>query len=190
MNFIFETILLLSRIVSLYSFLCLISIFLTWAPRAQYSPIVKFINQLTLPFLNLFKNIPLLRHRMIDFSPMVALGVLYLISTTLKQIAITRTFSLIFIIVLLLQIFWSIFSSILTIFLLFIGIRLVFEFLGKGNSPFWYSVDQIFRPITYKVCSFFLKNRYIKYQTSLIITLITGIVIHTLISFIIARLLH
>lgn len=61
-----------------YSWLLIIRIILSWVRHNPYQPIIKFIYEVTEPYLGLFRRIvpPM---GMIDFSPIVALFVLQLI---------------------------------------------------------------------------------------------------------------
>lgn len=77
------------RIVDLffysYSILLVISILLSWFPEYEEKPIVRFIRQITEPYLRLFRKwIPPLG--MLDLSPIVAFFALRLLEGVIKSV--------------------------------------------------------------------------------------------------------
>lgn len=75
-----------SQIISLYSFLCLIRIVLSWIPSAANSSFGQILSSLCDPYLNWFRRFPFTRIGMIDFSPILALGVLSVGSDMIARI--------------------------------------------------------------------------------------------------------
>ena len=69
----------------IYPALLIINIALTWIPHNYYHPLVKFINAVTDPYLDLFRQLPL-RFGGMDFSPILALMVLGPIQNILYQL--------------------------------------------------------------------------------------------------------
>ncbi|HOV78466.1 MAG TPA: YggT family protein [Bacillota bacterium] len=61
-----------------YSWLLIIRIILSWVRHNPYQPLIRFIYEVTEPYLRLFRRIvpPI---GMVDFSPIVAFFVLHLI---------------------------------------------------------------------------------------------------------------
>ena len=68
--------------VSLYTTLCIIRIIITWFPQINYSAFGRFLGALCDPYLNLFGRIPL-RLGAFDFTPMLAIGALSVLSSVL-----------------------------------------------------------------------------------------------------------
>ena len=67
-----------------YELLILASVLMSWFRPDPYNPIVRFIRQATEPVIDLVRrSLPFLRARMIDFSPIVVLLLLRLLSTLL-----------------------------------------------------------------------------------------------------------
>ena len=66
----------LATVVSIYSSLCLVRIFLTWIPQANYSKFGQFMSAICDPYLNIFSRVRFLRIGMIDFSPILAFALL------------------------------------------------------------------------------------------------------------------
>ncbi|ACA59919.1 YggT family protein [Candidatus Desulforudis audaxviator] len=75
MNFLVDVI---NTAFSVYTLLIISRILLSWIPHNPYNPVVRFIYDLTDPYLNIFRRVipPL---GMIDISPIVAILVLSLI---------------------------------------------------------------------------------------------------------------
>jgi len=60
--------------ISIYVWIIIISIFLTWVPTDPYSPAVQFINRATRPTLETARRLfPFLLISGIDFSPIVVI---------------------------------------------------------------------------------------------------------------------
>ena len=74
--------------VSLYTTLCIIRIIITWFPQINYSVFGRFLSTLCDPYLNLFGRIPL-RFGAFDFTPMLAIGALSVLSSVLANTART-----------------------------------------------------------------------------------------------------
>ncbi len=161
----------LAGAVSLYSTLCFIRIILTWFPPLNFSSIGRILSSLCDPYLNLFSKFPL-RIGMMDFTAMLALGVLYVLSSILNNVAATGYISISRFLGTLIQMLWSIFSSIgMVIFLVFFVRYLVAVFSktsNQYNSP-WQRFDDVIRVFVFKICRFFSGDRNISYKTALLI---------------------
>ena len=177
MSIIFGFIAIIARAVSLYSLLCIARVFFTWLPDLNYSPFGKLLARICDPWLNLFRSFNPFKNSPLDISPMIAVGALMMISSVLKQMIFRRSFSVFAILSAAISVIWSICSSILTFFNLLLAIRLVAELLGRTQSSIWYTIDRVLNPVLYKVCTFFLGNRFVRPKTAMIITLTCSIVI-------------
>ncbi|MEW6459110.1 MAG: YggT family protein [Bacillota bacterium] len=84
MNFLVDVI---STAFSVYTLLIIGRILLSWIPHNPYNPVVRFIYDLTDPYLNIFRRVipPL---GMIDISPIVAILVLSLIRSVIITLLI------------------------------------------------------------------------------------------------------
>lgn len=78
---------LVSFLFQTYEFLLLFRIVLTWLPHDSYHPVIRFLYQITDPYLNLFRSLPLTFNGL-DLSPVVAFFALGLI----KQLALRMIF--------------------------------------------------------------------------------------------------
>ncbi len=168
----------LASLVSVYSFVCLLRILMSWMPQLEYSPVGRFIAGLCDPYLNWFRRFSFTRTGMVDFSPILALGTLSIASMTLTTLAATGRISLGVILGGVLQVLWSFFSFILNILILFLIIRLIYDIMSRYSySQFWTMLDRFLNPPISKVTSFFMRGRTLSYRMSLILTLAVIIVL-------------
>jgi len=168
-----------STIITLYSFVCLVRILLTWIPQIDYSPVGRFLAGICDPFLHWFQRFSFTRIGIVDFSPILALGILSVGSMAFSTLASTGRISIGIILAGLLQVVWSFFSFFLSIIILFLAIRLIYDLFNRyGYSPFWTMLDRFLNhPISY-VTSLFTRGRVtLSYRASLILTLVVMIVL-------------
>lgn len=172
--------------VSLYSTLCFFRIILTWFPSLNYSAIGKFLSSICDPYLNLFSRLPL-RIGMFDFTAMIAIGILYVISSILGNISASGYISLSMILANLLSIVWSIASSIATVIMIIFIVRYLVSIFSRTSNQYdspWQRFDDAIRNMVFKICNFFTGGRSISYKTALLIDSIAMLAILILSSFI------
>lgn len=168
----------LANLVEAYTFLVFVRIIISWFPSAQYSKVGQFLAALCDPFLNIFRKIKFLQFGNMDFSPALAIGVLALVSSFLQRLANGQRISIGMILSALVSICWSLAHSLLQIFIVILVIRLIVTFISNLDSaPFFTSLDNFLRPMLYNITKKFAPNRYIKYQTLLIIGIVAGVVV-------------
>lgn len=171
--------------VSLYSTLCFFRIILTWFPSLNYSTIGKFLSSICDPYLNLFSRLPL-RIGMFDFTAMIAIGILYVISSILGNISASGYISLSMILANLLSIVWSIASSIATVIMIIFIVRYLVSIFSRTSNQYdspWQRFDDAIRNMVFKICNFFTGGRSISYKTALLIDSIAMLAILILSSF-------
>lgn len=171
--------------VSLYSTLCFFRIILTWIPSLNYSAIGKFLSSICDPYLNLFSRLPL-RIGMFDFTAMIAIGILYVISSILGNISASGYISLSMILANLLGIVWSIASSIATVIMIIFIVRYLVSIFSRTSNQYdspWQRFDDAIRNMVFKICNFFTGGRSISYKTALLIDSIAMLAILILSSF-------
>jgi YggT family protein len=169
----------LSALIKVYSAICLIRIVLSWVPEIEYSPVGKFIAGICDPFLNWFRRFSFTRVGVVDFSPILALGVLSVGSMIFTRLSRTGTISIGIVVASLIQVAWSFFSFLLTIIIIFLAIRLIYDLMNRyGYSPFWTMLDKFLNPPIAWVTSLLGGGRKpLPYRTSLIVTLIFMLVL-------------
>lgn len=176
---------ILSAVIIIYTILCLISIFMTWIPGAKFTKFGRFIASITDPYLSIFSRKGWLRFGNIDFSPILALALLSLLSSILGGITTTGMLSLSNILVLVINMIWSVASSLITIIFLLILIRWIVLLVNKGQvsvNSAWYQVDIMLQKFVYKIGNTFFKTN-LTYQKALLVSWISIAIIWFVLQF-------
>ena len=171
---------LLASVVSLYTLLCFIRIILTWIPNASYSSFGRFLSSLCDPYLNLFRGIRWLQFSMLDFSSMLALFVLFGLSALFNHRATEQSLRLGFLIAKILLLLWQLVSSIMTVVIILLAIRLFVLLTNRDSYQYgslWSQVDASINPLIFKMSSAFSGGKPVSFKKALIISIITLIFI-------------
>lgn len=170
---------ILAFILSVYTLLCVIYILLSWIPSLNNSKFGRFINTICTPYMALFRNIRFLRIGYVDFSPIISIGILSLLSSILSGITTTGVIHIGSILATVIQMVWSLASSLLLILFLLILIRWITLLSNKGSSSIgsaWSRVDYILNPIVTRISNTFKKGGS-SYKVSLLVSWISIAVI-------------
>jgi YggT family protein len=181
----------LSAAVSIYTILCLIDIFMSWIPGLKFTSFGRFISSVTDPYMGFFSRFGFLRFGNVDFSPILSIGILSLISSVLGGINSTGRIWFGGILASLISMLWSVVSSVFTIFGIIIFVRWIILLFTKNNSynPMWGQLDNMLGKFSYKVARTFSKGQ-ISYKTSLLITWIVMAVAMFLCQFLVSILFN
>ena len=180
----------ISQLISIYSFLCLIRIIISWIPQAAYSSFGQVISSICDPYLNWFRRFRFTQIGIVDFSPILALGVLSIASQLCTSILATGQVSLWIVFVGIIELLWSFFSFVTNLLIIFLVLRLLYDIFNFANdSPFWYSLDRFINPVISKVMRFIPIQTRSRYRTKLIITIIAVVALRILMGFFIGSLL-
>lgn len=182
----------LSAVVTIYTLICFLSIILSWFPGAKFTSFGRFISKISDPYMNFFSKWGWLRIGNIDFSPLISIGLLSVLSSILARIQGTGRIYFGGILATVILMLWNIISSLLTIFLILVFVRWIVLLINKGQTSFdsgWNQIDMIINKISYKVAGTFTKKS-ISYQKSLLITWITLLVISVAGRFLISILVN
>lgn len=170
----------ISWLISIYMFICLIRIITTWFPTLQNTKFVYYLKKICDPYLNLFRQIPFLHIGNLDFTPVLAIGILVIASNILSSIVSTGALRFGALLGSLLQLLWSIASSVITFFNIIITLRLIVNLLHKDySSGIWSQLDRIIYPVQKFVTSL-IKGKTFSYKAQLGITLIACILVQIL----------
>ena len=162
----------IKQIINIYLFLCFVRILLSWVPSAAYSSFGRMLASICDPYLNWFRRFRFTRVGMVDFSPILSLGI-----------------SLWTLFVSIIQLIWSFFSFILNLIIVFLIVRLVYDLIGSsGNSPFWYNLDRLLNPVISKLTGF-IPPSTMRYRARLITTIILILLLRVAIGFLVGSLL-
>lgn len=177
LHFLFTTI---AAVLNLYSILCIVTIFMSWAPGLKFTAFGRFMTAITDPFLNIFRRMKFLTIGFVDFSPIIAIGVLELLSSVFSHIANTGRIYLGGIIGSLIYMIWNLVSTILIIIALIVLVRWIVLLVNHGQTPYnsaWNQIDAFLEKISYKFSKIIMRKP-VKYQTSLLVTWISCAVIY------------
>ena len=165
---------IISNVISVYSTICFVRIIFTWIPQLNYSKPGQILSAICDPYLNLFRKIPF-RIAGLDFTPILALGILSLLSSLIQNIANTGRIYIGGIIATVVNLIWSLFSSIAGILFIVLLIRLMVLLFSKKSSYYdspWSQFDNSISPIVYKLAGPFNKRFQMDYKKALITSLI------------------
>ena len=169
--------LILAAAISIYALLCTVRIILTWIPGASFTGFGRFLSRLCDPYLSFFDR-GWLRLGAIDFSPLFALAVLTLASILFQTLGGGMRVTLAAILILVIEIVWKVFASILLFLIVVLVIRLVVFLSGADrNSSLWSQIDASLNPLVYSITKFFTGNRPIAYKNALILAIVLAIVL-------------
>ncbi|MBO4729192.1 MAG: YggT family protein [Spirochaetaceae bacterium] len=171
-------------IISFYTLILFIRIILTWIPSLEYSKFGKILAEFCDPYLNLFKKIRILRTGPLDFTPILAIGVLVIISSVLQGIVSTRRFSVGIILAEIIRLCWSVIHAVLIVLIIVVFVRLIVSVINRDTSPIWSQIDKMISPVAYRLTNMVFPKKFVKYQTVLIVTLVALILSHILIEII------
>lgn len=166
---------LLAAVLTIYTILCFIYIIMSWIPGLRFTAFGKFITKMCEPYMHFFSKKGWLRFGNIDFSPIISIGLLSLVSSILGGIQSTGRIYVGGIIATIIVMLWNIASSLFTIILLLVLIRWISLLITKNRTSFdsgWNQIDSIINKFSYKIAKTFTKNS-INYRTSLLISWIT-----------------
>lgn len=173
---------LLSLIVILYTILCFIDILLTWIPGAKFTKFGKFVSKVCDPYMNFFSKRGWLRFRNLDFSPIISIGILSLLSSILGSITSTGRISLGHTLAMIVSLVSDIASSLIGLFFLLIFIRWIVLLVKHGQTDYnsiWNQVDSIIGNFCRKLSGSIVRKP-VKYQTALLVTWIVTLLIFVL----------
>ncbi len=164
--------------VKIYSYLCIVYIFLSWFGSGSNGG---FLYEICNPYLSWFRRFRFTQIGLVDFSPILAIGILSLISNLLFQISATQSFSILGILLNLLGIIWSFFSFLLNFFIIILIIRLVLDFSENyRHGNFADMLDRFLSPVFVRVHKL-SGGRFMSLRKQIIVCLIFLIAIRFLI---------
>jgi YggT family protein len=119
---------------AIYIVLIFIRVMFAWVRPNMFNPFVRFVYTLTSPYLKIFAGIRFLRIGVLDFTPLLALFVLFLLMGISYRVLLTGEVSWESLIPLLLRFLFRFLYFFLFIFILATGLRAVFDLVGRRVS--------------------------------------------------------
>jgi len=164
---------LASGIVTVYSFIIIFRILITWFRGFDTGGVGRFLSAIADPYLNLFRGIRFLHMGTLDFSPVLGIMLLQVLASILRYLALTGVISPLVILAAVALAIWQTVFSILVFF----GILAVVRFAGilfmRGPAPgFFFVLDSILEPFTLIVRKCLPGGRNIPYPQTLAITIV------------------
>lgn len=185
---------IIAMTVNFYSFICLIRIFLTWFPKANYSTAGRILSSVCDPYLNIFRKLRFLNFRGLDFSPALALCTLYAVSGILSSLSHEQPITVGYLLAVVLSLVWSLISSVTKFLIVLLIIRLVamgiMRLISRKNgyrayNPIWDQLDSLISPFAYKISGIFTK-KFIPFTTALIISTVFSLITVKLADFLVS----
>ncbi len=166
---------ILSLLISIYSTLCFLNIIFSWIPAVRYTKFGQLISSITDPYLNLFRRVRWLQVGNVNFSPILSVGLLSVLGSTLAQISKTGKLNVSNLLISLVYLLWQAGSWVFALVLILALIRLVVLIAKHGVTPYnspWNHVDALLNPFCYRITRPFsvIFKRTFNYRTSLGIT--------------------
>lgn len=169
---------LIAGLISLFTVLIFVRVIFTWIPSLAYSKVGKILSEICDPYLNWFRRFKFVRIGALDFSPVLAIGALLLVSSILQNIVLTGHFSLGIALGTLISVVATFISSFLNIFTLLILIRLIFELVNKKTqSYFWHQLDSVISKIAYRITKIFAPRKFFSFTVQIVIVFVTSILL-------------
>ena len=179
----------LRQVINIYLFLCFIKILLSWVPSAAYSSFGRVLSSICDPYLNWFRRFKFTQIGMVDFSPILSLGILSIVAQLISTLVATGSISLWGLAAAMIQLIWSFAGFLLNFLLIFLVIRLIYDIFSSSNgSPFWYNLDRLLNPVISKATGFF-SQRNLSYRSRLIITILLILLLRIALGILIGSLL-
>ncbi|OQY35466.1 MAG: hypothetical protein B6241_00760 [Spirochaetaceae bacterium 4572_59] len=123
-----------SAVVSVYMLLIIFRVLLSWFQGRLNGRGVEILVKVTDPYLNAFKNITWLRFGFMDFSPVIAISLLGLVSQILSSLAITGHLNIGMVIAYIVGSVWSFVSFFADALILLMIFRLITVLFFSGWS--------------------------------------------------------
>jgi YggT family protein len=157
-------------LVSVYTLLIIIHIMLGWfaGPYGQGRP-AYILARVTEPYLGFFRAFSFLRLGPFDFSPVLALIVLYVVGNVFMSLAAFRQITFGFVLALLVARLWAAAAFFLSMFIFLAALRLVGLIARLSSaSPFWRYVDMILNPVLRPLTRLVFRGRRVPYLSGLV----------------------
>jgi YggT family protein len=169
MRFIMNVI---GSLAGLYMLLIFIRVMLSWFNTASLGRPAEVLAQVTDPYLNWWRRIPVLRTGFIDLSPIAAMAALSLVQTACGIAARYGRLTVGILLAVIVQALWSVLSFVLGFFIVILILRLI-AYLSNQNiySTFWRIVDSISQPVLYRITRIFYRRRLINYLAGILFSL-------------------
>ncbi len=159
----------LSGAISIYMFLIIIRIIMTWFSPQNANDPRSVLLKLCDPYLNFFKRMGFVFGH-VDFSPIIAITVLVIAGNILTQFSVYGKITFGILLSVIIKALWSAAGSLIVFIIIIVVIRLLILFLKPNTfSPILSSIDSMLVPMAAKAASLFMKSSVTTFQTNLMV---------------------
>lgn len=160
----------LSALLSVYALLCTARVFLSWVPHLSHSPLGEFLSAICEPYLSWFRRFSFMRVGTVDYSPMIAIGVLTILSNTVGTIFLVGSVSVLKLLLqMLMLLLWSLCKFVLEFLLILFAVRFVSDRMNVNvHTLFFVMMDRILNPVRVALTAPF-KFLDLSYRASLLL---------------------
>ncbi|MCK4803854.1 MAG: YggT family protein [Spirochaetes bacterium] len=127
-------------IITIYLMLIFVRFILAFMRPSMFNPIVRFVYNATDPYLRLFAGLRFLRIGNIDFTPILALYLLYLLRGLSYNVILTGYFSLAILLNIVIELIFRFVYFFIFIFIVAVGLRFIFEAIGLRTNNVFISI--------------------------------------------------
>ncbi|MDC7242090.1 MAG: YggT family protein [Spirochaetales bacterium] len=178
----------LAAATSVYMLLIIFRVLLSWFQGRMNGKGIEILYKITDPYLNKFRNISWLRFGMLDFSPIVAIALLGLVSQIFTSLAVSGTLDPISILAYILQTIWGFIAFFINLFIILMIFRLVtLLFFSDWHHQILFSIDNILYKAVARILGFFT-SKTMKFSRGLAISALILIVLRVALAFAFAYL--
>jgi YggT family protein len=150
--------------------LIIFRVLLSWFQGRLNGRGVEILMKLTDPYLKRFQGISWLRFGFLDFSPVVGIAVLGLVSQICNSLAMSGKITVMMVVIYILSSIWNFVSFFINFLIILMIFRLVSVlFFSTWNHQIVFQIDNILYKVTARILGFFT-SRNVKYSMALAIS--------------------
>lgn len=180
---------LLHVAINIYTWALIIRIFLSWMPQYLMTPIGRILIEACDPYLAFFRRFKFTYIAGLDFSPVLALGVLSFFENVAFSIYSLGYFSILGVVLVLISSIWGVLKFFLNVVVFVSLLRFILEFSYRyRSSHFCLLIDTIFYPVRSFVMKAFFKNNITHEKYALLIVFIFFLIIRVLAEILVSKL--
>ena len=156
--------------LAVYSLLVVFRILLSWFHGIDGGRGAEILGRITDPYLNWFRRFESLRVGGFDFSVVLAIVVLSIVTNIVMELGRTARITLGVTLVIIISGLAFAVGFFLVIFLILSLVRAIGSVAGVNTaSRFWITIDHLLEPLVHKATRIFARNRFMSYRNALVI---------------------
>jgi len=149
--------------------LIIFRVLLTWFQGRLNGKGIEILMKITDPYMNKFRGITWLRFGFLDFSPVVAIALLGLISQIFNSLAVSGTLNPMLVVVYILSSVWSFLAFFINLLIIMMVFRMItLLFFSTWNHQALYQIDNILYKVVARILGVFT-TKTVKFSMALAI---------------------